>query len=164
MIKFRGIPLEDVSYIDGVNFDGTFVYGNYVKYSYGALIVGDVLEASEGPSWWVQVDPKTVEQFIGLTDVNGKDVYEGDIIQYSDHFYEYSMGGVTNLEAEYIGVVVKNNFDLGILINRISNTDAHINHYNAKEFVPFCEFEDPEADVLLKGNVHANPELLEEDE
>ncbi|WNC19885.1 YopX family protein [Lactiplantibacillus plantarum] len=105
-----------------------------------------------------------IEQFTGLKDVNGKEIYIGDIIQYSDHFYGYSMGGVTELETEYIGVVVKNNFDLGILINRISNTDAHINHYNAKEFVPFCEFEDPEADVLLKGNVHANPELLEEDE
>ncbi|WP_460036337.1 YopX family protein [Lactiplantibacillus plantarum] len=103
------------------------------------------------------------EQFTGLTDVNGKEIYEGDIIQYSDHFYEYSMGGVTELETEYIGVVVKNNFDLGILINRISHTDAHINHYNAKEFVPFCEFDDPEADVLLKGNVHENAELLEAD-
>lgn len=102
------------------------------------------------------------EQFTGLKDVNGKEIYIGDIIQYSDHFYGYSMGGVTNLETEYIGVVVKNNFDLGILINRISNTDAHINHYNAKEFVPFCEFDDPESDVLLKGNVHENPELLEE--
>ncbi|MYV04433.1 hypothetical protein [Furfurilactobacillus milii] len=73
------------------------------------------------------------------------------------------MGGVTDLETEYIGIVVKSNWSLGILINRISHTDAHINHYNAKEFVPFCEFDDPESDVLLKGNVHENPELLEED-
>lgn len=105
----------------------------------------------------------SVEQLTGLTDVNGKEIYIGDIIQYSDHFYGYSMGGVTDLEAEYIGIVVKNNWSLGILINRISHTDAHINHYNVKEFVPFCEFEDPEEDVLLKGNVHENPELLEAD-
>lgn len=165
MIKFRGIPLEDVSSIDGVNFDGKFVYGEYAKNGDGALIIGDVLEAEEDafwPSWWVPVDPKTVEQFTGLKDVNGKEIYIGDIIQYSDHFYGYSMGGVTGIETEYIGIVVKNNWALGILINRISHTDAHTNHYNAKEFVPFCEFDDPEADVLLKGNVHANPELLEE--
>lgn len=101
------------------------------------------------------------EQFTGLKDVNGNEIYIGDIIQYSDHFYGYSMGGVTGIETEYIGIVVKNNWALGILINRISHTDAHTNHYNAKEFVPFCEFDDPEADVLLKGNVHENPELLE---
>ncbi|MHA3850870.1 YopX family protein [Lactiplantibacillus plantarum] len=165
MIKFRGIPLESVRNIYGVDFDGTFVYGNYVKYGDGSLIVGDAEEADEEtfwPSWWVPVDPKTVGQFTGLTDVNGKDIYEGDIVQYSDQFYEYSMGGVTDLETEYIGIVVKSNWSLGILINRISHTDAHINHYNAKEFVPFCEFDDPESDVLLKGNVHENPELLEE--
>ncbi|UPI30781.1 hypothetical protein DEDGFLLK_00033 [Lactiplantibacillus phage Gut-P1] len=103
-----------------------------------------------------------VEQFTGLKDVNGKEIYIGDIIQYSDQFYGYSMGGVTDLKTEYIGIVVKNNWDLGILINRVSHTDTHINCYNAKEFVPFCEFDDPESDVLLKGNVHENPELLEE--
>ena len=103
-----------------------------------------------------------VEQFTGLKDVNGKEIYIGDIIQYSDQFYGYSMGGVTDLKTEYIGIVVKNNWDLGILISRVSHTDTHINCYNAKEFVPFCEFDDPESDVLLKGNVHENPELLEE--
>lgn len=102
-----------------------------------------------------------VEQFTGLKDVNGKEIYIGDIIQYSDQFYGYSMGGVTDLKTEYIGIAVKNNWDLGILINRVSHTDIRINCYNAKEFVPFCEFDDPESDVLLKGNVHENPELLE---
>lgn len=167
MIKFRGVPLDsdDLIYIDDVNFNKPFVYGNYIKYGDNAVIAGDALEVGEDrfwPSWWVPVDPKTVEQFIGLQDTNGKDIYEGDIIQYNDHFYAYSMGGVTNPETEYIGIVVKNNWSLGILINKVIHTDAHINHYNAKEFVPFCDFDDPEADVLLKGNVHENPELLEE--
>lgn len=100
------------------------------------------------------------EQFTGLIDVNGKEIYEGDIIQYSDHFYAYSIDGVPDRETKYIGVVAKNNWSLGILINRIIHTDEHIGHYNAKEFVPFCEFDNPEADVLLKGNIHANPELV----
>ncbi len=135
----------------------------------GKEYIKDVLIGSDGKIYFddgvaAQDDLDiSVEQFTGLKDVNGKEIYEGDVIQYSDHLYGHSMGGVTELETEYIGVVVKNNFDLGILINRISHTDAHINHYNTKEFVPFCEFDDPEEDVLLKGNVHDNPELLEED-
>jgi uncharacterized phage protein (TIGR01671 family) len=144
MIKFRAWDNRYKEYIENVLVDG---HGKV--YFDDGVATQDDLDIS-------------VEQFTGLTDVNGKEIYIGDIIQYSDHFYGHSMGGVTELETEYIGIVIKNNFDLGILINRISNTDAHINHYNAKEFVPFCEFEDPEADVLLIGNVHENAELLEE--
>ncbi|WP_181812660.1 YopX family protein [Lactiplantibacillus plantarum] len=171
MIKFRGVPLEDVSGedvsdIDGVDFDGTFVYGNYVKYGDGAIIVGDALEADEDifwASWWVPVDPKTVEQFTVLKDANSQDIYEGDIIQYSHQFYEDLFTGAIGRETGYIGTVVKNNGAFGILINRMSYTDAHCNYYHAKDFVPFCEFDDPESDMALKGNVHENPELLEED-
>ncbi|AUV59791.1 hypothetical protein HOS79_gp031 [Lactobacillus phage Nyseid] len=143
MIKFRAWNKENESYL----------YDVQDTYDTNESCFGDFLLDNERYA---------VEQFTGLTDVNGKDIYEGDIVQYSDQFYEHSMGGVTDLETEYIGIVIKSNWSLGILINRISHTDAHINHYNAKEFVPFCEFDDPESDVLLKGNVHENPELLEE--
>ncbi|KRO24917.1 hypothetical protein DY78_GL001515 [Lactiplantibacillus fabifermentans DSM 21115] len=104
----------------------------------------------------------SVEQFIGMTDMHGNEIYVGDIVQYSDQFYEYSMGGVTDRETGYIGSVVKNSGSFGILINRISYTDAHNDRYHAKDFVPFCEFDDPESDMALKGNVHENPELLED--
>ncbi|MCC6117632.1 YopX family protein [Lactiplantibacillus plantarum] len=135
----------------------------------GKEYIKDVLIGSDGKIYFddgvaTQDDLDiSVEQFTGLKDVNGKDIYEGDIIQYSNQFYEYSMGGVTDRETGYIGSVVKNNGAFGILINRISYTDAHYDHYHVKDFVPFCEFDDPESDVMLKGNAHENPELLEAD-
>lgn len=103
-----------------------------------------------------------LEQFTGLKEVNGKDIYEGDIVQYSHQFYEDISTRSICRETGYIGTVVKNNGAFGILINRMSYTDAHGNYYHANDFVPFCEFDDPEADMALKGNVHENPELLEE--
>jgi uncharacterized phage protein (TIGR01671 family) len=159
MIKFRAWDKRIEAYLYNIQ-DAYDTLGGFVKYDDGEY--ADYDEECFGA--FLNNKRYDVEQFTGLKDVNGKEIYIGDIIQYSDQFYGYSMGGVTDLKAEYIGIVVKNNWSLGILINRISHTDAHINHYNAKEFVPFCEFEDPEEDVLLKGNVHANPELLEEDE
>ncbi|MCH8625962.1 YopX family protein [Lactiplantibacillus plantarum] len=132
MIKFRGIPLEDVSSIDGVNFDGEFVYGNYVKNGDGALIIGDVLEAEEDmfwPYWWVPVDPKTVGQFTGLTDVNGKDIYEGDILE--------------NRKYRSIVKFASGKF-LADLIETIQTFDLIGETHGSK----------------VIGNVHENPELL----
>ena len=135
MIKFRGIPLEDVSSIDGVNFDGEFVYGNYVKNGDGALIIGDVLEAEEDmfwPYWWVPVDPKTVGQFTGLTDVNGKDIYEGDILE--------------NRKYRSIVKFASGKF-LADLIETLQTFDLIGETHGSK----------------VIGNVHENPELLEAD-
>ncbi|CDN29004.1 YopX family protein [Lactiplantibacillus plantarum] len=136
MIKFRGIPLEDVSSIDGVNFDGKFVYGNYAKNGDGALIIGDVLEAEEDvfwPSWWVPVDPKTVEQFTGLQDKSGKDIYEGDAVQ--------PVSSYINLKRGKPFEVKKGNYVYGKWIVK-----------------DMCYFSD---EIQLIGNVHENPELLE---
>lgn len=134
MIKFRGIPLEDTSDIDGVDFDGTFVYGNYVKYGDGAIIVGDALEVGEDrffPSWWVPVDPKTVGQFTGLKDVNSKDIYEGDIV-------ENERGEILRVSYSAIDA----SFAAG---------NCYFGSIGAGK------------EIRIIGNVHANPELLEKD-
>jgi len=136
MIKFRGIPLEDTSDIDGVEFDGTFVYGNYIKYGEGALIVGNAVQADEDgywPSWWVPVNPDTVEQFTSLTDVNGEDIYENDLISLTDDL-EDPVYRVVFDEAKFEIVGGGVCYDLG------------------EEFMD-CE---------VIGNVHTNPELLED--
>jgi len=117
VIKFRGIPLEDVSDIDGADYDGKFVYGNYVKYGDSAVIVGDALEVGEDrfwPSWWVPVDPKTVGQFTGVEDVDGHDIYVGDEVEsWSDaseltmepKLYEVVDRGLFNNPGYYLSVV-----------------------------------------------------------
>lgn len=117
VIKFRGVPLEDVSGIDGVDYDGKFVYGNYVKYGDSAVIVGDVLEVGEDrfwPSWWVPVDSKTVGQFTGVEDVDGRDIYVGDEVEsWSDasdltmehKLYKVVDRGIFNNPGYYLSIV-----------------------------------------------------------
>lgn len=144
MIKFRGVPLDSVEYIDGVEYDGKFAYGNYVKYGDGAIIVGDALEVGEDrffTSWWVPVNPKTVEQFTGLKDVNGKDIYVGDAVQ--------PVSSYINLKRGKPFEVKKDNYVYGKWIAK---------DISSKEFsVDGCYFSD---EIQLIGNVHANPELL----
>ena len=142
MIKFRGVPLDSVEYIDGVEYDGKFAYGNYVKYGDGAIIVGDALEVGEDrffPSWWVPVNPKTVEQFTGLKDVNGKDIYEGDILKTKAGLIQIVEQGILETDREDI--------ISGFYANNLSDDKPHTFSY----------------DDEVIGNVHENPELLEAD-
>ncbi|WP_350443797.1 YopX family protein [Lactiplantibacillus plantarum] len=148
MIKFRGIPLEYAGDIDGVEFDGTFVYGDYIKYGEGALIVGDVLEASEDgllPSWWVPVDPKTVGQFTGLKDVNGKEIYIGDIVKVWSDMSELTMEPTVNeiVSEDFFG---KTGMFLKPAGPHLIEPCLHDSWSNQFEVI---------------GNVHENQELLE---
>ncbi|MCG0820921.1 prophage P2a protein 26 [Lactiplantibacillus plantarum] len=141
MIKFRGVPLEDVSEMRCVNFDGDFVYGYYVKNGDGALIVGDKTKELDDVGlsrWYADVDPKTVEQFTGLTDVNGNEIYEGDIIKSS---YKYAQPKVSQIIIEN-----GNSYILGECL-------ATGNEMLVSDHI---------SEIKVIGNVHTNHELLEE--
>ena len=87
----------------------------------------------------IEVDPDTVGQYTGLSDRNGKDVYEGDIalMDYSD----YNTGKDGKIYA-----VVRWIDDLAAFV-----WDAGLNYYA-----------DMRNDVEICGNIHDNPELLED--
>lgn len=87
------------------------------------------------------IDPDTVGQYTGLTDRNGKDVYEGDIalMDYSD----FNTGKDGKIYA-----VVRWIDDRAAFM-----WDAGLNYYA-----------DMRNDVEICGNIHDNPELLEDGE
>lgn len=82
------------------------------------------------------------EQFIGLTDVNGKDIYEGDIIvcKPNDQIFE----------SPKIGVVKRSKISAGWCY------EAATDEYDIWTSGKYRTYE-------IIGNVHENPELLEED-
>ena len=82
-----------------------------------------------------------LEQFTGLKDVNGKEIYEGDIlkIQTSDFYSK-------KINDEYIGQVCFNRGGFFVL------TDGH--------HTDFCLWGKSTATMEVLGSLYENPELL----
>lgn len=88
------------------------------------------------------------EQFTGLTDVNGKDIYEGDIIHFGSIWCvgdEYDPR-----EEEHIGAVEYRQDCASYVVN------CNGKIFPLEELISFDGYS-------VQGNVHENPELLEAD-
>ena len=90
---------------------------------------------------WCEVDTTTVGQYTGLTDKNGKKIFEGDIVQYY---------GTYALE-----VFIENGH------TKIRWFDTVTKSKCTELF--FGHDEEALGEVEVIGNIHDNPELLEED-
>ncbi|KAB1954461.1 YopX family protein [Lactiplantibacillus plantarum] len=131
MIKFRAWDKENGIYLYNVQ-DAYDTLSGLVKYDDG--------EDAEYDEWcfgaFLNNKRYDVEQFTGLTDVNGKEIYEGDIIKSN---YKYAQPKVSQIIIED-----GNSYILGEDL-ATGNEMLVSDHVNEIEII---------------GNVHANPELL----
>ena len=90
------------------------------------------------------VDPSTIGQYTGLTDKNGKKIFEGDIIKYKN------TDGIkfNGVALTVIGKVVYNEKNASFAISGKDEIGAK--HY---DYFPIKNIE-------VIGNIHDNPELL----
>ena len=110
--------------------------------------------------------PETVGQYTGLTDKNGKRIFEGDIVRYNTYddfdcqsvakFGEYNQDGSAGeySASKCIGFYVDvDNFTCPDLCEYGSNCFSnYLKQQNILEVAQYCE---------IIGNIHDNPELLE---
>lgn len=141
----------------GKRTDGQWIYGSLLKVTYDGntynLIFADNFLFVFGEATAMEhaaVDPSTVGQFTGLTDKNGKKIFEGDIFKMEDEivaviiFHE----GCFRLQSwGMCGAFTESGYDEcggGWGIIECEPIDWYYIH-----------------DMEVIGNIHDNPELLE---
>lgn len=114
-----------------------WVEGYYLRISPDDVVFVP-FNASRGTKWgWIEIDPKTLCQYTGLTDKNGKRIWENDIVRCGD------------------GTVLRVSWHTFKASWVLSKKGWMYNHF-------FGEGVEPE-DVEVIGNIFDTPELLKED-
>ena len=119
-ILFRGKRIDN----------SEWVYGDFLK-SYCVYVGYEASSAIYDGKRFYEVITETIGQFTGLTDKNGKEIFEGDI---------YNMG-----DKNILYVVVWR--DCGLIGKQLGSTSyAGVEYWKEK--------------IEIIGNIHDNPELL----
>lgn len=124
-ILFRGKRIDNGEWVEGY-----FVNLWLMHYQKHQPIITDNNAVS------YNVDPSTVGQYTGLTDKNGKKIFEGDIVK-TDKFSEPNK--------QYI---IKYDLQFGAFIGQ--------DRYN----LYFVTFDGDSGEFEVIGNIHDNPEFL----
>ncbi len=151
-IKFRGVVSDDCEFDGDVLFTkGQLVYGHLVTDHKGELyILGDMIEVDNEMTIfesWIGVDSNTVGQYTGLKDYNKKEVYEGDIVT----FTEVDEGSCVGREDTHTGV-----------IEWIEDTAKWMFRYPSgqkRDLWTIASFEMISHFEVI-GNIYENPDLL----
>ena len=135
-ILCRGKRLDNGEWVEGwYQPETTIKHWNGIQETIGVTIA---YKAEDGYLEDTLVDPPTVGQYTGLTDKNGKRIFEGDIVKTSDITHE----GVIQILGELFEIAMRK----GCLV-MVSGEDWDFLETNHE-----C--------IQVIGNIHDNQELL----
>ena len=162
-ILFRGKRVDN----------GEWAYGAfYSYYDFKRTIVQILTDRTNGVPDAYEVIPETVGQFTGLTDKNGKKIFEGDILKQKTTI---EFAKVNSFKWERYGIVRFGYFDWnegeagyaseGWYIEPLKSVSIKPKNYlvgDIQSGLNQFDIHDIFYPMEVIGNIHDNPELLEE--
>ena len=115
-------------------YNGEWVQGDFNQWLKGSFILTDNTDSRAKTN--IEVIPETVGQYTGLTDKNGKKIFEGDILR--DVFMELNAKVVFYDSSFWLVYQTR----------------------EGGESTPECEWADILDELQVIGNIHDNSELL----
>lgn len=152
-ILFRGKRVDNHEWVEGY-------YCNCIRDMNGEKTYPAIQQTDDNSLYFREVIPETVCQFTGLTDKNGRKIFEGDILQCNNNPIDlvkavYGEFGVIDVETEtVVDNVIGWHYEV-IPTDELSKVE------------PFClpmpltEYYINRCTMVVIGNIYDNPELLE---
>ena len=144
VIKFRGYDEENK----------TWRYGFYYKGTNGGARIASYIIADDGLMYYIHSE-KSIGQFTGLTDKNGVDIYEGDILSFHVDWAEQPNKEVV-FDDEFHSYVLLS----GIEKEWVAKGSNHYKYWTTDEDNIYLLHQAESYDCEVIGNIHQSPELL----
>ena len=151
-ILFRGKRKDNGEWVEGIPIKthiGTFIVFEENPHYCGQYGYMEICELA-------MVDPATVGQYTGLKDMNGKWIFEGDVVRIVRA--EWGFDGMTTDYRTELGAIAYDNWGMiGLVVDKYKGTPVW------SDFFQVCALTDRVYDWSFEviGNIHDNPELLE---
>ena len=101
-----------------------------------------------------EVYEETIGQSTELYDENGSEIYEGDIVDWTFFYTRYCSGGSVECDTIVTGIIKW--YQGGFILKVVNNDFDDAGQYSLSNLIT-----DTNSDVVVKGNLYDNKELLE---
>ena len=144
IVKFRGKSKRT----------GEWLYGDLVRNVEGAFAIVPPFEMTmDNLCDRYEVDEETIGQFTGLYDEDEREIYEGDIADWTFFYTGICNGGAVECDTIATGIIEWHQG--GFILKVINNDFEDAGQYSISDLNT-----DTTSDVVVKGNIYDNKELL----